>query len=143
MRALRQVLLRQLPPERARKLHLRLGEALLEGGVARSEDQIEAGFHLILGGAEVRGADLVASAATKLEPRSVSEIAAAVRATAGPVSIGGGRYSMGGQTAVPGGLQIDMRAWHGVDALDTARRMGVDYVQGFAVGRPQLLSLAA
>src|SRR5271170_6966939 len=28
-------------------------------------------------------------------------------------------------------------------ALDTARRMGVDYVQGYAVGRPQLLSLAA
>ena len=30
-----------------------------------------------------------------------------------------------------------------VATLDTARRMGVDYVQGFAVGRPQLLSLAA
>ncbi len=28
-------------------------------------------------------------------------------------------------------------------ALETVRRMGVDYVQGFAVGRPQLLSLAA
>ncbi|MGH8326190.1 MAG: EAL domain-containing protein, partial [Steroidobacteraceae bacterium] len=28
-------------------------------------------------------------------------------------------------------------------ALDAARRMGVDYVQGFAVGRPQPLSLAA
>ena len=58
-----------------------------------------------------------------LEPRSVSEIAAAVRATAGPVSIGGGRYSMGGQTAVPGGLQIDMRAFHGVDSIDTTRRI--------------------
>jgi len=30
-----------------------------------------------------------------------------------------------------------------VATLDTARRMGVDYVQGFAVGRPQLLLLAA
>jgi len=30
-----------------------------------------------------------------------------------------------------------------IATLDTARRMGVDYVQGFAVGRPQLLSLAA
>jgi len=28
-------------------------------------------------------------------------------------------------------------------ALDTARRMGVDYVQGFAIGRPQPLALAA
>jgi FAD/FMN-containing dehydrogenase len=58
-----------------------------------------------------------------LEPHSVSEIAAAVRATTGPVSIGGGRYSMGGQTASPGGIQIDMRAWHGVDSLDTTRRV--------------------
>lgn len=30
-----------------------------------------------------------------------------------------------------------------VATLDTARRMGVDYVQGYAVGRPQLLMLAA
>jgi diguanylate cyclase (GGDEF)-like protein/PAS domain S-box-containing protein len=30
-----------------------------------------------------------------------------------------------------------------VATLDTARRMGVDFVQGFAVGKPQLLSLAA
>jgi diguanylate cyclase (GGDEF)-like protein/PAS domain S-box-containing protein len=28
-------------------------------------------------------------------------------------------------------------------ALEAARRMGVDYIQGYAVGRPQLLSLAA
>ena len=28
-------------------------------------------------------------------------------------------------------------------ALEAARRMGVDYVQGFAVGRPQPLALAA
>jgi EAL domain-containing protein (putative c-di-GMP-specific phosphodiesterase class I) len=28
-------------------------------------------------------------------------------------------------------------------ALDTARRMGVDYVQGYAIGRPQPLALAA
>jgi EAL domain-containing protein (putative c-di-GMP-specific phosphodiesterase class I) len=28
-------------------------------------------------------------------------------------------------------------------ALDTAKRMGVDYVQGYAVGRPQPLALAA
>ena len=57
-----------------------------------------------------------------LEPTRVEDIAAAVRATTGPVSIGGGRYSMGGQTAVPGGLQIDMRAYHGVLSLDTAQR---------------------
>ena len=28
-------------------------------------------------------------------------------------------------------------------ALDAARRMGVDFLQGYAIGRPQPLSLAA
>ncbi|HEY6107364.1 MAG TPA: hypothetical protein VIV56_00540, partial [Gemmatimonadales bacterium] len=36
-------------------------------------------------------------------PRTVEEIARAVAATPGPVTIGGGRYSMGGQTATPDG----------------------------------------
>jgi EAL domain-containing protein (putative c-di-GMP-specific phosphodiesterase class I) len=27
--------------------------------------------------------------------------------------------------------------------LEAARRMGVDYIQGYVVGRPQLLSMAA
>ena len=55
-------------------------------------------------------------------PHSVEDIANAVRASTGPVSIGGGRYSMGGQTAVPDGVQIDMRSYHGVISLDTAAR---------------------
>src|SRR6185503_5752161 len=58
-------------------------------------------------------------------PHSVEDIANAVRASAGPVSIGGGRYSMGGQTAVPDGVQIDMRSYHGVISLDTAARVVV------------------
>jgi FAD/FMN-containing dehydrogenase len=57
-----------------------------------------------------------------VRPRTVEDIAAAVRATPGPVSIGGGRYSMGGQTATPDGTQLDMRDYHGVVALDTAAR---------------------
>ncbi len=56
-------------------------------------------------------------------PRTIEDIANAVRATAGPVSIGGGRYSMGGQTATPDGLQIDMRSFHGVVSLDTLHRI--------------------
>lgn len=56
-------------------------------------------------------------------PHSVEEIAAAVRSTSGPVSIGGGRYSMGGQTATPDGLQLDMREFHGVVSIDTAQRI--------------------
>ena len=55
-------------------------------------------------------------------PRTVDELAAAVRSTTGPVSIGGGRYSMGGQTATPDGLQLDLRQLRGVIALDTVAR---------------------
>ena len=55
-------------------------------------------------------------------PRTVEEIAQAVRSTPGPVSIGGGRYSMGGQTATPDGLQLDLREFHGIVDLDTVAR---------------------
>ncbi|MFL5618591.1 MAG: FAD-dependent oxidoreductase [Gemmatimonadaceae bacterium] len=55
-------------------------------------------------------------------PRTIEDIVNAVKATSGPVSIGGGRYSMGGQTATPDGTQLDMRQFHGVVAIDTAAR---------------------
>jgi hypothetical protein len=67
--ALREVLQRELPRDRAQLLHLRLGEALLELGAHRPEDMIEAGFNLLLGGAEGRGADLLARVAPKLTRR--------------------------------------------------------------------------
>ncbi|HKH92184.1 MAG TPA: FAD-dependent oxidoreductase, partial [Gemmatimonadaceae bacterium] len=57
-----------------------------------------------------------------VKPRTVEDIVNAVKATAGPVSIGGGRYSMGGQTATPDGTQLDMREFRGVVALDTVAR---------------------
>src|SRR4051812_28438992 len=34
-------------------------------------------------------------------PRTIGDIVAAVKSSPGPISIGGGRYSMGGQTATP------------------------------------------
>jgi len=43
-------------------------------------------------------------------PSSVDEVQEALRRTNGPVSIGGGRFSMGGQIASPGSLHFDMRA---------------------------------
>ena len=55
-------------------------------------------------------------------PRTLDELSAAVRSHPGPISVGGGRYSMGGQTATPGGLQIDMRAFRGVVAFDRAAK---------------------
>lgn len=42
-------------------------------------------------------------------PRSASEIAALLEAWPGQVAVGGGRYSMGGQVAVRGGLHLDLR----------------------------------
>ena len=42
-------------------------------------------------------------------PESVAEVVEIVRATMEPLSIGGGRFSMGGQTASPGSLHLDMR----------------------------------
>jgi FAD/FMN-containing dehydrogenase len=55
-----------------------------------------------------------------LTPTTIEEIVAAVKSHAGPVSIGGGRYSMGGQTATPGAVQIDMRTFNRVLAFDRA-----------------------
>lgn len=42
-------------------------------------------------------------------PRSTEEVRAAIRDWPGRIAIGGGRYSMGGQVAVPGGLHLDLR----------------------------------
>lgn len=42
-------------------------------------------------------------------PLSVDELRERIRSTTGPVSVGGGRFSMGGQTASSHSLHIDMR----------------------------------
>lgn len=44
-----------------------------------------------------------------IRPSSVEEVQKAVAGSTGPISIGGGRFSMGGQIASPGSLHIDMR----------------------------------
>ncbi len=55
-------------------------------------------------------------------PRSVDDIVAAIQRSRGPISIGGGRFSMGGQTAIDHGLQLDMRAFNRVVAFDAKKR---------------------
>ena len=42
-------------------------------------------------------------------PNTVADVAAAVAGWKGQVAVGGGRYSMGGQIGVKGGLHLDMR----------------------------------
>ncbi len=46
---------------------------------------------------------------TIITPTTTEQIVTAVKSFKGPISIGGGRYSMGGQTATERAMQIDMR----------------------------------
>jgi FAD/FMN-containing dehydrogenase len=57
-----------------------------------------------------------------LEPNTVDDIKLAVRNHKGPISIGGGRFSMGGQTATENALQIDMRTLNRILKLDPVER---------------------
>ena len=51
-------------------------------------------------------------------PTSVEEVATALRETSGPVSIGGGRFSQGGQVSYPDSVHLDMRRFNRVLNLD-------------------------
>ncbi len=53
-----------------------------------------------------------------VQPTSLQEISSAIINSKGPISIGGGRYSQGGQTAYQHSLHIDMRAFNKVLNLD-------------------------
>ncbi|MEJ0005508.1 MAG: FAD-binding protein [Steroidobacteraceae bacterium] len=55
-------------------------------------------------------------------PTSVGEIVAIVKSHLDPISIGGGRYSMGGQTATDEATQIDMRQFNRVLAFSKERK---------------------
>ncbi|MBI3526589.1 MAG: FAD-binding protein [Betaproteobacteria bacterium] len=47
-------------------------------------------------------------------PTSMEEVRSALSRTNGPISVGGGRFSMGGQTASAGSLHLDMRRFNRV-----------------------------
>lgn len=55
-------------------------------------------------------------------PKTVEEIQALVRNHKGPISIGGGRFSMGGQTATENALFLDTRELNRILALDPQRK---------------------
>jgi FAD/FMN-containing dehydrogenase len=55
-------------------------------------------------------------------PTSVQQISELLRNSEGPVSIGGARCSMGGQTAAPGSLHLDMRKMNKLVSLSTGER---------------------
>lgn len=61
--------------------------------------------------------------ASERHPITTDEVSDAIGRWPGAVSIGGGRYSMGGQVAAPDSLHLDMRGMNRVLALDPERRV--------------------
>lgn len=55
-------------------------------------------------------------------PQHTAEVVAAITTWSGQVSVGGGRYSMGGQIAIEGGLHLDMRRLNRLVWLDPAAK---------------------
>ncbi|MCS3809211.1 FAD-binding oxidoreductase [Xanthomonas sp. 4461] len=55
-------------------------------------------------------------------PRSVDEVVSLLQGSTGTVSIGGARYSMGGQISSPSSLHLDLRELVGLVHLDVAAR---------------------
>lgn len=49
-----------------------------------------------------------------MKPKSVDELTEIIKSNKGPISIAGGRFSMGGQTAVPHGIQIDLSSFNSI-----------------------------
>ncbi|RZA34335.1 MAG: FAD-binding oxidoreductase, partial [Lysobacteraceae bacterium] len=56
-------------------------------------------------------------------PGTTQEVAQAVRDWPGKIAVGGGRYSMGGQVAITGGLHLDMRGMNRLIRLDARARV--------------------
>lgn len=56
-------------------------------------------------------------------PTSVDEVRDAVRRADGPISVGGGHFSMGGQTASPGSLHLDMRRLNRILAFQPEQQL--------------------
>ncbi|MEM6292030.1 MAG: FAD-binding protein [Myxococcota bacterium] len=80
---------------------------------------------------EVKGRDNVVDDVTKLNPvevaavvtpRTVAEVQAALQESSVPVSVGGGRFSMGGHTASPGSMHLDMRRLNRIVEINVSER---------------------
>lgn len=56
-------------------------------------------------------------------PVSTDEVVAALRGWPGKIAVGGGRYSMGGQAAIRGGLHLDMRRMAGLVWIDAGAQV--------------------
>lgn len=56
-------------------------------------------------------------------PETIAELQALLRAHRGPISLGGGRYSMGGQIGTDQALFVDLRALNRIVSFDPERRL--------------------
>jgi len=63
------------------------------------------------------------SVAREVRPFAVDEVRKAVRTWPGALSIGGGRFSMGGQIAAPDTLHLDMRGLNHIVAYSPEKRL--------------------
>ena len=58
-----------------------------------------------------------------VKPARIDDITSAITSTTGPISIGGGRYSQGGQIAYPDSLHLDMRSFNQVLDFDASQKV--------------------
>ena len=61
--------------------------------------------------------------AREIRPNSSAEVSDAIRDWSGPISLGGGRFSMGGQVASPDSLHLDMRGMNRVLNVEPQQRV--------------------
>ena len=59
---------------------------------------------------------------TVVKPHSVGDIVKAIKSSSASISIGGGRYSMGGQTAIENSMHLDMREYNNVISISKDER---------------------
>jgi len=57
-----------------------------------------------------------------VQPSSIEDIVEAIKSGSGPISIGGGRFSQGGQAAYPDSLHFDMRTFNKVLSVDVSNK---------------------
>jgi FAD/FMN-containing dehydrogenase len=55
-------------------------------------------------------------------PKTLEELIKTIAESTGPISIGGGRYSQGGQTSYPNSLHLDMRQFNKVLSFDINKK---------------------
>jgi gliding motility-associated-like protein len=58
----------------------------------------------------------------ELQPHTINDIVKAIQSSTGPISIGGGRFSMGGQIGYENSLHLDMREFNKVIKLDKQKK---------------------